>query len=284
MKKKFGYCALLGATNAGKSTLLNAITASKIAIVSRKVQTTRGNIRGVKNIGDVQIAFVDTPGVFDAKSKFDRAMVSAAWSAMDNSDAVVYIVDAAKGITKTAEKIIEKLGTVAAPKCVALNKVDAVRKPELLKLAQALYPLGLFEEIFMISARRNDGVDELIEWAASKMPEAEWEFDGPTDASMEFRLAEITREKIYEYLHHELPYAIAVRTDGMSRANVRQSIITAEKAHKAIIIGSRGEKLKTIGSKARADMEKLVGHKINLELNVEVDADWKSNPEFFARK
>ncbi|MDR3126382.1 MAG: GTPase Era [Rickettsiales bacterium] len=284
MKKRFGYCALLGATNAGKSTLLNTIASEKIAIVSRKVQTTRENIRGVRNLEEVQMAFVDTPGVFDAKSKFDRAMVSAAWSAMDGADAVVYIIDAAKGLTRTSEKIIGKLGSVGSPKCAAINKIDAVKKPELLELAQAAYSTGLFEEVFMISAKKNDGVDDLIKWVASKMPEGEWRFDRPTDASAEFRMAEITREKIYEYLHNELPYMIAVRTDEIARANVRQTIITSEKTHKAIIIGSRGEKLKTIGIKARAEMEKLVGHKINLELEVEVDKDWKNNPEFYSRR
>ena len=284
MTKKCGYIALLGATNAGKSTLLNTIMAEKIAIVSRKVQTTRGPIRGVRNEGEAQMIFVDTPGVFAASSKFDRAMVSAAWSAMDSADAVAYIIDASKGLTATTTRIVEKLRTVASPKCAILNKVDLVPKAELLPMAQMLGNMGLFDEIFMLSAARGDGLSPFLKWAEAKMPEAPWEYSArdKTDMPLPRRLAEITREKVYQYLHQELPYMIAVATDDMEGSVVRQTIYTSEKAHRQIIIGKLGAKLKQIGIAARADIEKILGRKINLELEVVVEKDWKNLPEFFA--
>ena len=282
-KKRFGRVAILGATNAGKSTLLNALAREKVAITSRKVQTTREVVRGIISRGNVQIAFVDTPGVFEAKGAFDRKMVSAAWGAMDGADAVLFLVDALKGITPTFRRVVEKLKTITAPAALALNKVDAVRKPDLLELtARIAEETGaLFEEIFMISAKEGDGLARLLDWAESKMPAGEWQFEEGerTDADVAERAAELTREQVYEYLHHELPYGITVRTDSArdrgGSVEVRQTIITENAAHKAIILGARGAKIKQIGERARGEMAALFGgRKVNLFLQVEV-GEWK---------
>jgi GTP-binding protein Era len=283
--KRAGFVALVGATNSGKSTLVNAVLGEHLSITSHKVQTTRFQIRGVKDMGDTQIVFVDTPGVFAAKSKFDRAMVSSALSAMNDSDAVILLVDAAKGLTPTFARMVEKLRTVRSPIAVALNKTDAVNKLELLKLAKAIADAApdLFEETFMISALKADGLDALLTWAKSKMPESEWYFSAgeASDIPLPTRLAEITREKVYEYLHQELPYSIAVATDSVVGADVAQTIYASEANHKSIILGARGSKIKAIGTAARIDMERLLGRRINLRLLVKVKKDWRDSPEFF---
>jgi GTP-binding protein Era len=283
---KAGFIALLGATNSGKSTLMNAILGEHVSITSHKVQTTRGQIRGIKNLGETQLVFVDTPGIFEARGRFDKAMVSSALSAMDGSDAVVFLADATKGATPTFARIVEKLKTVRAPVALALNKVDLVDKPGLLKLAREMTDAapGLFDAVFMLSALKNDGTDRLLEWAESKMPESEWYFAGAeaSDLPLPVRLAEITREKIYEYLHKELPYKLAVITDGVDGANVLQTIYASEDSHKSIILGAKGAKIKSIGTAARLDMERVLGRKINLQLLVKVKRDWRDAPEFFA--
>ncbi|MDR1476567.1 MAG: GTPase Era [Rickettsiales bacterium] len=284
-ESKAGFVALIGATNSGKSTLVNAMMGEHLSITSHKVQTTRFQVRGVKNIGGTQIVFVDTPGVFAAKSRFDRAMVSSALSAMNDSDAVVVVVDAKKGLTPTFARMVEKLRTVRSPIAVALNKTDAVKKTELLGLAKEISDAapGLFEETFMISALRGDGVDALLAWAKSKMPESEWYFGAgeASDLPLPVRLAEITREKVYEYLHQELPYSIAVATDSVDGANVGQTIYASGENHKSMILGARGSKIKAIGTAARIDMERLLGRRINLRLLVKVKKDWRETPEFF---
>ena len=280
MKNRFGYVALLGATNAGKSTLLNALTAEKVAIVSRKVQTTRWPIRGIVNSGEVQICFIDTPGVFEAKGAFDRRMVSAAWSAMDQADAVLFVLDAMKGMTPTFKRVVEKLGTLGTPIALVLNKVDAMKKPALLELTSKIAAEhgALFDEIFMVSSLKNDGLNKVLAWAAAKMPPREWEFESglSTDASLDERLAELTREQVYEFLHQELPYGIAVRTESIEGRIVRQTIITNEKKHKAIILGAQGAMIRRIGERARAEMADLLGGPTSLFLEVEVDREWKA--------
>jgi len=279
-KKHFGYVALLGATNAGKSTLLNALTVEKVAIVSRKVQTTRWPIRGIVEQGDTQICFIDTPGVFEAKGAFDRRMVSAAWAAMDEADAVLFVLDAQKGMTPTFTRVAEKLKTLKTPIALVINKVDAVKKPVLLELTGKITAEygGLFDSVFMVSALKNDGLDKVLAWAASKMPEAGWEFEGGmhTDASLGERLAELTREQVYDSLHQELPYGIAVRTDKIEGRNVHQTIITNEKKHRGMILGAKGAMIRRIGERARAGMAGLLGGPTSLFLTVEVDKDWKN--------
>lgn len=288
-KTKCGFVALIGATNSGKSTLMNTILLTKVSITSHKVQTTRNQIKGIKDDGDTQMIFIDTPGIFNPKGKFDKAMVSSAWSAMNDSDAVIFLLDSTKGITKTFDSIVAKLKTINAPVALALNKVDLIDKKDLLKLTSQIIKSApdLFEEIFMISALENDGVDDLIKWVKGKMPESPWFFDKDmtTDLPLSLHLAEITREKIYEYLHQELPYSIAVKTDSIEEGNnaftIKQTIYTSEENHKSIILGEKGAKIKLIGTKAREEMAVILNKKVNLFLYVKVKENWRDTPEFF---
>lgn len=288
-KTKCGFVALIGATNSGKSTLMNTILLTKVSITSHKVQTTRNQIKGIKDDGDTQMIFIDTPGIFNPKGKFDKAMVSSAWSAMNDSDAVIFLLDSTKGITKTFDSIVAKLKTINAPVALALNKVDLIDKKDLLKLTSQIMKSApdLFEEIFMISALENDGVDDLIKWVKGKMPESPWFFDKDmtTDLPLSLHLAEITREKIYEYLHQELPYSIAVKTDSIEEGNnaftIKQTIYTSEENHKSIILGEKGAKIKLIGTKAREEMAVILNKKVNLFLYVKVKENWRDTPEFF---
>ncbi len=288
-KTKCGFVALIGATNSGKSTLMNTILLTKVSITSHKVQTTRNQIKGIKDDGDTQMIFIDTPGIFNPKGKFDKAMVSSAWSAMNDSDAVIFLLDSTKGITKTFDSIVAKLKTINAPVALALNKVDLIDKKDLLKLTSQIMKSApdLFEEIFMISALENDGVDDLIKWVKGKMPESPWFFDKDmtTDLPLSLHLAEITREKIYEYLHQELPYSIAVKTDSIEEGNnaftIKQTIYTSEENHKSIILGEKGSKIKLIGTKAREEMPVILNKKVNLFLYVKVKENWRDTPKFF---
>ncbi len=286
---KCGFVALIGATNSGKSTLLNTILATKVSITSHKVQTTRNQIRGIKTNNNIQMIFVDTPGIFNPKEKFDKAMVSSAWSAMNDSDCVVFLLDAHKGITPTFDNIVKHLKTINTPIALCLNKVDLLEKEKLLELTAKITTAApnLFKEIFMISALNNDGVDELIKWVEKQMPESPFYFDKNTtsDLPLELHLAEITREKIYELLHQELPYAISIKTDKIeddkNSITIRQTIYTSSENHKSIIIGAKGSKLKSIGTKAREEMSLIMGKKVNLFLFVKVKENWRDTPEFF---
>ncbi|MBR1544931.1 MAG: GTPase Era [Alphaproteobacteria bacterium] len=288
-KTKCGFVALIGATNSGKSTLLNTILATKVSITSHKVQTTRNQIRGIKTDNDTQIIFIDTPGIFNPKGKFDKAMVSSAWSAMNDSDCIIFLLDAHKGITDTFNNIVKKLRTVQTPIALCLNKVDLLEKEELLKLTAKIMEIApdLFREIFMISALQNDGVNDLIDWVKEQMPQSPFYFDSniKSDLPLELRLSEITREKVYELLHQELPYAITIKTDRIEEEEnsmtVRQTIYTSSENHKSIIIGAKGSKLKSIGMKAREEMALVVGEKVNLFLFVKVKENWRDTPEFF---
>ena len=289
IKTKSGFIALLGATNSGKSTLLNTILNKKVSIVSHKVQTTRGQIRGIKTENNIQMIFIDTPGIFNTKEKFDKAMVSSAWSAMNDSDCIIYLIDATKGITQTFNNIVSKLETITTPIALCLNKVDLIKKDQLLKLTQTIIDKtpNLFNEIFMISALKNDGLKELIKWIQDKMPISPFFYDEKqtTDSDLNTQLAEITREKIYELLHQELPYSIAVKTDKIEPTskgtNVYQTIYTSSKTHIGIIVGENGSKLKLIGSKARKDMISVIGGKVNLFTKAKVNKNWRTSEEFY---
>ena len=288
-KTRCGFVALIGATNSGKSTLLNTIMATKISITSHKVQTTRNQVRGIRTVGNTQMVFIDTPGIFNPKGKFDKAMVSSAWSAMNDSDCVVFMLDVVKGITPTFDSIVKKLRTINSPIALCLNKVDLVEKDKLLKLTTDIMKIadGLFSEVFMVSAIDGDGVRDLMQWVENQMPESPFFFDrdATTDLPLELHLAEITREKIYDLLHQELPYSIAVKTEsieeGKNSVSVKQIIYTTQENHKSIIIGAGGSKLKTIGMRAREEMSLIIGKKVNLFLFVKVKENWRENPDFF---
>lgn len=280
-----GFIAIVGPTNAGKSTLLNQIMGRKVSIVSHKVQTTRTNLRAVKMVGSRQLIFVDTPGIFRPARRLDRAMVSAAMTALSDADAVLLIIDATKGITDTVREIIGKIRE-HKNLFVALNKTDAVKKSELLPIAAELNEMADFREIFMISAMKNDGVAEMLASMAAVMPASPYLFDAAdaTDVPDNLYLAELTREKVYRYIHQELPYHINVvtehvdvDTDGV--LDIYQKVVVQSDAHKKIVIGRGGTQLKKIGTAARHDIQDQWGVNARLHLFVRVEPDWENTAE-----
>ena len=280
-----GFIAILGPTNAGKSTLINQIMGRKVSIVSHKVQTTRTNLRAVKMVGDRQLIFVDTPGVFKAKRRLDRAMVGAAMDAFGDADAVLLLVDATHGVTDTIRGLIEKIKN-HKNLFVALNKVDAISKSKLLPMVAELSSLANFNEIFMISALKNDGINEMLNALAAVMPASPYLFDAAdaVDVPDNLYLAELTREKIYKYIHAELPYHINVVTekvdvDADGVLDIYQKIVVASEAHKKIVIGRGGEQLKKIGTAARHDIQDQWGVNARLHLFVRTEENWEEVAE-----
>ena len=280
-----GFIAIIGPTNAGKSTLLNQIMGRKVSIVSHKVQTTRTRLRAIKMVGEKQLIFVDTPGVFKPARRLDRAMVSAAMSAMDEADAVLLLIDAQKGITQTVRDLAEKIKN--HPNLfVALNKVDAVAKNDLLPMVATISNMANFRDIFMISALKNDGVNQMLNALADVMPESPYLFEA-TDASDVpdmLYLSELTREKVYKYIHQELPYHInvvteKVETDDEGVLEIYQKIVVQNEAHKKIVIGRGGEQLKRIGTAARLDIQDQWGVNARLHLFVRVEENWENMSE-----
>lgn len=280
-----GFVAIVGPTNAGKSTLLNQIMGRKVSIVSHKVQTTRTNLRAVKMVGPRQLIFVDTPGVFVPKRRLDRAMVGAAMTAISDADAVLMIMDAQKGITQTIRDLVEKIHD-HKNLFVALNKVDAIKKQDLLPIVAELSQMADWREIFMISALKNDGVDGMLDALAAVMPASPYMFDASdaVDVPDNLYLSELTREKIYKYIHQELPYHINVLTervdvDADGVLDIYQKIAVQNDAHKKIVIGRGGEQLKQIGTAARHDIQNQWGVNARLHLFVRVEPDWENKAE-----
>ena len=281
-----GFVALIGAPNAGKSTLMNALVGAKVTIVSRKVQTTRALVRGIALEGDTQIIFVDTPGIFAPKRRLDRAMVTSAWGGAGDADVIALLVDVRKGITEEVEAILAKLPDARAPKVLILNKTDAIDPPRLLKLAADLNEKHSFKETFMISALKQRGLDLLRTKLAEMMAPGPWLYpeDQVSDAPLRALAAEITREKLFERLHDELPYESHVETelwkeqpDGSAR--VEQTIFVTREGHKKIVIGEGGRTIKSIGSAARKDIMEAAETKIHLFLFVKVRENWGDDPE-----
>lgn len=280
-----GFVAIIGPTNAGKSTLLNQIMGRKVSIVSHKVQTTRTRLRAVKMVGSRQLIFVDTPGVFKPSRRLDRAMVAAAMDAVSDSDAVLLLVDAQKGITETIRALAEKISD--RPNIfVALNKVDAIPKLELLPMVAEISAMAPWSEIFMISALKNDGIEKMLTALADVMPESPYLFDtvDAPDVPDELYLSELTREKIYKYIHQELPYHINVVTervdvDADGVLDIYQKIAVRNDGHKKIVVGRGGEQLKRIGTAARHDIQDQWGVNARLHLFVRVEPDWEERAE-----
>jgi GTPase len=284
--RRCGFAALIGAPNAGKSTLLNALVGAKISIVSRKVQTTRNLVRGIAIEGDTQIIFVDTPGIFAPKRRLDRAMVDSAWSGVGDADVVAFLVDARKGMDEDAEKILSRLHDVSKPKLLVLNKIDVIERPKLLELAAKINAALAFDETFMISALTGDGLATFKKSLAKLMPPGPWLYpeDQISDAPLRALAAEITREKIFERLHDELPYQSTVETeqwkdmpDGSAR--VEQTIYVTRDGHKKIVIGEGGRTIKAIGTAARQEIAAAAEQKIHLFLFVKVRENWADDPE-----
>ena len=282
---KSGFVALVGRTNVGKSTLMNRLIGQKIAITCNKPQTTRTRIRTILTEERGQIIFVDTPGVFKPTRRLDRAMVSAAMSAMDEADAVLLLIDAQKGITQTVRDLSDKVKN-HQNLFVALNKVDAVSKLDLLPMVDELSKMANFREIFMISALKDDGVNQMLNALAGVMPMSPYLFDAKdaTDVPDMLYLSELTREKVYKYIHQELPYHInvvteKVDTDDEGVLDIYQKIVVQNEAHKKIVIGRGGEQLKRIGTDARHDIQNQWGVNARLHLFVRVEPNWEETAE-----
>jgi GTP-binding protein Era len=285
-KTRCGYVALIGAPNAGKSTLLNRLVGQKLAIVTPKVQTTRSRLLGIATEDDAQLIFVDTPGIFEPRRRLDRAMVAAAWAGVSDADATVLLVDAARGIDDDVTRIIERLKAAKRPAVLALNKIDLVRRDILLGLTDQLCKAGNFTQIFMISGLTGDGVDDLYRHLAATVPEGPFLFppDQLSDAPERFLAAEVTREQVFLQLHDELPYSATVETetwqerpDGTVR--VGQVIYVRRPGQRAIVLGEGGKRIKTIGARARAELGAMLDRKVHLFLFVKVRDNWLDDPE-----
>ncbi|MGB9368191.1 MAG: GTPase Era [Xanthobacteraceae bacterium] len=285
-ERRCGFVALIGAPNAGKSTLTNALVGSKVSIVSRKVQTTRALVRGVAIVGDAQLVLMDTPGIFAPRRRLDRAMVTTAWGGAHDADIVALLIDARKGIDEEADAILGRLGELSQPKALVLNKVDLVDKPLLLALAQAVNEKAKFEASFMVSALAGDGIDTLKTWLAEHSPKGPWHYpeDQISDAPMRSMAAEITREKLFDRLHQELPYQATVETevwkdlrDGSAR--IEQTIYVERESQRKIVLGKGGATIKAIGAEARKEIAELAEQKVHLFLFVKVREGWGDDPE-----
>lgn len=279
--EKCGFVALIGAPNAGKSTLLNAMVGAKVAIVTHKVQTTRTRITGIAMHDSTQLVFIDTPGIFQPKRRLDRAMVNAAWKGSEDAETTLLLVDAKKGMTEEVERIVEGLKQANRSAILILNKIDGIKRDGLLVLAQQLNEAFDFTETFMISALTGDGVADLKSFLADKAPAGPWMYpeDQVADVTMRLLAAEITREKIYLRLHEELPYHTTVETekweerkDGSVR--IEQVIHVQRETQKGIVIGKGGSMLKLLGQMAREEMEEEFGCKVHLFLHVRTTERW----------
>lgn len=283
-----GLVAVLGAPNAGKSTLVNALVGQKVAIVSAKAQTTRARLMGIALEGRTQIILADTPGLFEPKRRLDRAMVSAAWDGAHEADAILLVVDARKKKRDYLESILEGLKDRPERKILVLNKVDATPKEPLLAMAQELSPAGNFDEVFFVSALTGDGVAELKTRLAALMPEGVWHYpeDQVSDASERLLAAEITREQLYRQLHDELPYDSAVRPESYQHRQdgsieIHQQIVIARDSQRGIVLGKGGSKLKAIGEASRKELAELLGVKVHLFLHVKVEENWAESREIY---
>jgi GTP-binding protein Era len=281
-----GFVALIGAPNAGKSTLLNALVGSKVTIVSRKVQTTRALIRGIAVEGSSQLIFVDTPGIFSPRRRLDRAMVTTAWGGAHDADLVGVLIDTRKGLDEEAEAILERLVDLKQPKLLVLNKVDVVEKQTLLTLSQAANDKTKFEATFMISALKGDGVADLKRWLAGRVPAGPWLYpaDQMSDAPLRQLAAEITREKLFERLHQELPYHSTVETEvwkELRKGDIRieQTIYVERDSQRKIVLGKGGQTIKAIGEAARKEIAEVAEAKVHLFLFVKVREGWGEDPE-----
>ena len=283
-----GVVAVIGAPNAGKSTLVNQLVGQKVAITSAKAQTTRARLLGIALLEETQIILVDTPGIFAPRRRLDRAMVSAAWEGAEAADAILLVVDPIKQRRHELEPLLEALATRPERKLLALNKVDAAKKEPLLELAQDLTGKVAFDEVFYISALTGDGVPELKQRLADLMPEGPWPYpeDQVSDASERLLAAEVTREQLYRQLHEELPYDSAVRPESYSHRKdgsieIRQQIVIGRDSQKAIVLGKRGARIKAIGEEARKELSELLGVPVHLFLHVKVDENWAESREIY---
>lgn len=304
MTTRAGFAAIIGAPNAGKSTLVNRLTGTKVSIVTQKVQTTRFPVRGIAIEGDAQIVLVDTPGIFTPRRRLDRAMVASAWGGADDADVVIHLIDAASHIASEGKEgqaadrrsaedtqtIIANLKAAGKQVILALNKIDGMRRDTLLALSHQLFETGVYSEVYMISALSGDGVDDLKQRLARAMPAGPWLYpeDQSADVPMRVLAAEITREKVYLRVHEELPYSAAVETtsfedkaDGSAR--IEQTIYVERESQRPIVLGKGGQTLKWIGQKSREELTELLDRPVHLFLTVKVDPKWQDSRALYAQ-
>lgn len=285
---KCGVVALIGAPNAGKSTLINALVGQKVAITSAKPQTTRTRLLGIAMEENTQLLLVDTPGIFEPHRRLDRAMVSAAWDGAEDADIIVFLVDSRAGLGPKVTSIVERIKHRKEKTILVLNKVDIAAKDKLLNHAAKLNDLSVFDETFFVSAKTGDGLAELRAYLVATMPEGPWHFpeDQASDASERILAAEITREQVFRQLHAELPYATAIameqykeREDGS--LEIHQQILVEKPTQRAIILGKGGHQIKDIGAKARAELSEILGKTVHLYLHVKVSANWDEDKSLY---
>ena len=283
-----GLVAIVGAPNAGKSTLVNALVGQKVAIVSPKAQTTRARLMGIALHGDAQLILVDTPGIFTPERRLDRAMVAAAWEGAEGADLIALVVDAKGGIGPKVSQVVESLAGRPERKILILNKVDVADKPRLLGHAAKLNEMLPFDETWFVSAQTGDGVPELKAALAAAMPESAWHFpeDQVSDATDRMIAAEVTREQLYLQLHAELPYASAVETEKYSErpdgsVEIHQQILVARDTQRAIVLGKGGARIKEIGARARAELSRIMGVPVHLYLHVKVNPKWEDDRSLY---
>lgn len=281
-----GFIALVGAPNAGKSTLLNSLVGTKVSIVTHKAQTTRSQVRGVVTLDKAQLVFIDTPGIFAPKRRLDRAMVDSAWGGAGDADLVAFIVDAERGITPDIDSLLEGLANISHPKILILNKIDTIKNEALLELSQALNEKLRFEATFMISALKGYGVQDFIDWCVKHIPPGPWHFpeDHLTDLTMAITAAEITREKLFLRVHDEIPYNSTVETESFKiqkdgSYKIDQVIYLSRESHKKIVLGAGGQTIKAIGAEARRELMEMYEVPIHLFLFVKVREKWSEDPE-----
>lgn len=281
-----GFVALIGAPNVGKSTLLNRLVGRKLAIVTPKVQTTRSRLIGIAIAGAAQLIFVDTPGIFAPRRRLDRAMVAAAWAGAADADQIVLLVDATRPQAPDTERIVAQLAGAGRRAILALNKVDLVRRERLLGIADTLFRTGVFEAVFMISGLTGDGVEDLKRHLAGTVPPGPFLFpeDQLSDAPERWLAAEVTREQVFLQLHDELPYAASVETEAWQErrdgsVRIDQVIYVRRPGQRAIVLGDRGSRIKTIGARARTELERLLERRVHLFLFVKVRENWLEDPE-----
>jgi GTPase len=284
--RRCGTIALIGAPNAGKSTLLNQLVGSKVSIVTPKVQTTRARVIGIAMHGVAQLVFIDTPGIFAPKRRLERSMVAAAWAGAHDADVIVVLVDAARGLDPDTARILDGLEKAGRRAVLALNKIDRVAREKLLPLADQLSKRGIFDQVFMIASLTGDGVGDLADHLARAVPEGPWLFpeDQVSDIPLRLLASELVREQVFLQLHQELPYAITVETEAWEErkdgsVKIDATIHVAREAHKPIVLGKGGAQLKNIGAAARAELERLMERRVHLFLHVRVSEDWTEDRE-----
>lgn len=285
VQRKAGFVALLGAPNTGKSTLINRLVGTKISIVTPKVQTTRSRLRGIRMVGATQLVLVDTPGIFTPKRRLERSMVHAAWRGADEADARVLLIDATRGLDADTQMIIDALIRAERRVVVALNKIDAVPRAKLLPLADAIDRSGVASAMFMISALDGDGVGDLLADLVARMPEGPWLYpaDQLTDSSERLLAAEVTREQLFLQLQQELPYSLTVETEkwqaSEGEVRINQIVYVTRDNHKAMVLGKGGQRIKEVGTRARAELTRMLGKRVHLFLFVKVRKNWLDDPD-----